>query len=62
MNDNIYNKYKGAVIKNIRRGKGERFQYVYADIYSKSRQLLVSADLDYCYKRMVDASEKWDKD
>lgn len=59
--ENIWNKYKGAVIKNIRRGIGERFKYVYADIYSTNNELLVSADLDYCTNRMIKASEKWDQ-
>lgn len=52
--------YKGAVIKNIHRGKGFRFEIVYASIYSAKDELLVSATLDYCVERMNDVSKYFD--
>ncbi len=45
--DNISD-YDGAVITNIRRGKGDRSQYIYAQIRDKNNELLVAATLDYC--------------
>lgn len=58
--ENIYKKYKGASITNIRRGKGDRNVYVYAEIITANGELLVSALLDYCVERMEEASLFWD--
>jgi hypothetical protein len=44
------NEYENATIVNIRRGKGERSIYIYAELRSSSGQLLVSATLDYILK------------
>lgn len=49
--------YKDATITNIHRGQGNRFQFIYATITSKTGEILVSATLDYCMDRMKDASQ-----
>lgn len=49
-------KYKGAVISHIQRGKGPRFCTTYAHIHAANGELLVSATLEYCVDRMVAAS------
>lgn len=50
-------KYEGATIGQIRRGKGHRSKYIYAKIFAKDGEVLVSADLEYCVQRMTDASQ-----
>lgn len=42
----------GAVIKNIRRGRGNRSHIMYASLYSDSGELLISATLDYICGRL----------
>jgi hypothetical protein len=37
-------------IVNIRRGKGARAKYIYANIVDQNGQLFVSATLEYCYE------------
>lgn len=49
-------KYRGAVISHIRRGKGPRFSIVYAHIHAEDGTLLVAATLEYCVARMQAAS------
>ena len=52
-----FEKYKDASICNIRRGKGERRKFIYAEIRDVDGGLLVSADLDYCTERMTQVTE-----
>ena len=47
MDSNIKPFPKGCTIGNIRRGTGKRSQYVYANLYSPSGELLIAATLDY---------------
>jgi hypothetical protein len=52
--------YIGAKITNVRRGKGARQVYIYAQLQSASGEILISATLDYIMQALrerVSASE-----
>ena len=46
--------YNNCTIKNIRRGKGARSTFVYADFYSESGVLLMNATLDRITETLED--------
>ncbi len=50
--------YEGASIVNIRRGKGARSKYIYAQIRDKNGVVRVQADLDYCVAAMKERLPK----
>lgn len=59
-NINKIEEYRGCYISDIKRGDSEKNRgcYIYASLYSKNGELLVSADIDYIahilHERMPD--------
>lgn len=49
--------YRNARIVNIRRGRGSRSCYIYAEIQKENGEVLVSALLDYCTDRMIEVAD-----
>lgn len=44
---NVMNPYEGATIKNIRRGRGTRRTWIYADLIAADGRVLASATIEY---------------
>ncbi len=44
--------YTGAKIVNIKRGKGERACYIYAQLVASDGTLLINATLDYIFQAL----------
>lgn len=57
INGNELVSYLTAVICNIRYGRDDHAQHLYAEIRTKDGQILVAASLDYCVERMKEVAQ-----
>jgi hypothetical protein len=46
----------GCTITNIRRGKGERSRYIYAELVAPDGHTIICADIPYIAKQLEDAT------
>lgn len=57
INGNEFLEYLTAVICNIRYGRDDHEDHLYAEIRSKDGRILVSASLNYCVERMTEVAQ-----